>query len=376
MGITVLTLIADVGDLGTDTGLVNFVSRYRSKKPIKARRFLKLGLKVKFFIWILVFLLGFGLSKIISVNLFKKPELTGTLSIAFIGVGTLLLFSFITHALQAFQKFWSWSIIQVGTNGLRVILILLLLSLGVLSLENTMWLYIAMPFVGFVVGIFIISPKFLKVKNEVSVAKEFFKYNKWVAAFTLIAAFSSRLDTFISARLLSSYELGIYSAANQMVKIIPQIVVALGTVIAPIMAQMGSIEDLISYLKKTQFFVVVLALLGVLSIPVILYIIPLLFGNNYTSVGPIFIVLLFAMLIFLISIPVHMSVFYYFSYPKLFFWLSIVHLIIISVLGWKLILLYGAIGAASTVLVGQFVNFVVPLIWVIRNIRSSKASNF
>lgn len=367
-----LTLVADIGDLGTDTGLVNFVARYFKKEPTKAKRFLKLGLKVKFFVWLLVLLIGVLLAPFLAETVFTKPELALPLKIAFIGVGFLLFFSFITHALQAFQRFWSWSGIQVGANALRVLIIFGLLSLGILNLENTLWVYITMPLIGFLVGLVLISPDFLKVKKETSVAKEFFHYNKWVAAFTLAAAFGARLDTFISARLLDTTQLGIYSAANQLVKIVPQIVVALGTVIAPKMAAMGSMKDFVSYLKKTQVMVFVLAFLGILSIPIVLYLIPILFGNQYLASGPIFIVLLFAMLVFLISVPVHMSIFYYFSYPKLFFWLSSVHLLIIAALGWKLISVYGVMGAAFTVLVGQIFNFVVPTYWVLRKVISSR----
>ena len=45
--ITVLTLVADIGDLGTDTGLVRFVGKFINTDKLKAYRFLKLGLKVK-----------------------------------------------------------------------------------------------------------------------------------------------------------------------------------------------------------------------------------------------------------------------------------------------------------------------------------------
>ena len=75
------------------------------------------------------------------------------------------------------------------------------------------------------------------------------------------------------------------------------------------------------------------------------------------------------MLVFLISVPVHMSVMYYFAKPKLFFWLSAVHLTIILGLGWNLISLYGAMGAAITVLVGQVINFLIPVVWVLRETR-------
>lgn len=371
VAITTLTLISDVGDLGTDTGLINFVSRYIKKKSEKAKRFLKLGLEIKLAVSVIVLLFGIFLAPQIAEAAFAKPELAVPLKIASVGVGTFLLFSFITSALQSLQKFWSWSLIQVGTNALRLILIILLFYFGIANLENTLMIYIIIPLLGFFVGIYLIKPDFLKVKNEFSVAKEFFKYNKWVAAFTLLAAFSSRLDTFISARLLSASDVGIYSAANQIVTIVPQIVAAIGTVIAPKMAEMGGIKSLTAYLKKTQLLVLVIAGFGLLSIPVVSYLIPLLFGAEYAASIPLFIILLFAMLIFLISVPFHQAVFYYFSYPKLFFWLSIVHLAIIAGLGWNLISIYGAMGAAVTVLAGQVINFIIPAVWVVKKIRMS-----
>lgn len=373
VAIVTMTLVADIGGLGTDTGLVRFVSKHVKTDLSKAYRFLKLGLEVKLVVSVAVLVLGFLLAPFIAGSLFAKPELTTPLRISFIGVGGALLFSFMTHALQSFQKFWAWGGIQVVTNLVRLVVVIILLWLAKLNLENTLLSYITMPFLGFFIGLTIISPNFLKVKDELSVSSDFFHYNKWVAAFTLVAAFSARLDTFMSARLLPIAQVGLYSAANQLVQIVPQIVTALGTVISPKMASMGGIKDFVSYLKKTQIMVCLLALVGLIFVPVVLFLIPILYGSAYLETGTIFIILLFAMLIFLISVPIHMSVFYYFSYPKLFFWLSLGHLAIVGLLGWRLISIYGAVGAALAVLVGQTFDFVVPAIWVLRKITSRQS---
>jgi O-antigen/teichoic acid export membrane protein len=370
VAITTLTLIGDIGDLGTDTGLVRFVGKYRKKNEKKADKFLKLGLEIKLVVSLVILVLGFLLSSFLANTVFSKPELTLPLKLASVGVLTYLLFSYITHVLQGFEKFWHWSGIQVLTNLTRLVLVCFVIYFAFLSVENTLIIYILMPLLGFIVGYLFLPEGFLRVKNEVSVAREFFHYNKWVAAFTLVAAVSSRLDTFISARLLSATQLGLYSAANQLVQIVPQLVGAIGTVIAPKVAGMDSLEKLVEYLKKAQLMVIGIMLLGIISIPVMLFLIPILFGKAYVSSGALFVILLFAMLVFLISVPVHMAVFYYFSYPKLFFWLSLLHLGIISGLGWNLISIYGAIGASVTVLVGQIANFVIPAIWVFRKVSN------
>src|SRR3989344_1382661 len=374
LAITALTMISDISDLGTGTGIVRFVSEYLIKDRYKAYRFLKLGLKVKIIVSIVVVILGWISSPLIAEMLFSKAELTTSLRIAFIGVSSALLFTFITSTLQSLQKFWSWSIIQIGTNSLRLIFVFALTWIGILTLNLNLLVYIFIPLVGFIVGMMIIKPDFMKVKNEYSVAKEIFHYNKWVALFSLVAALGARMDIFISGRLLTNHELGIYSASNQLVQVIPQFVVAIHTVIAPKMASMDSFKEFMSYLKKTQVMVLGIAILIILLLPIAVYLIPLLYGNSYITSVPVFIVLLVGMLFFLISTPIHISVFYYFSNPRLFFWLSCMHLIIVSVASWIFVSSYGAMGGAIAVLLGQIVSFIIPLIWITMKIKSKRIS--
>src|SRR3989344_830448 len=62
IAISLLTLVSDIGDLGTDTGLVNFVGRFIASDLDKAKRFLKLGLKIKLTVWLVVLSLGIVLA--------------------------------------------------------------------------------------------------------------------------------------------------------------------------------------------------------------------------------------------------------------------------------------------------------------------------
>ena len=368
IAITLLTLVADMANLGTDTGLVNFVGRNFVNQKLKAYKFLKLGLEIKIVVWAALLLVGWFACPWLAETLFAKSELTSSLRISLFGVGGALLFSFITHSLQGMQRFWAWSGIQISTNALRVAGILVLVGLNSLNLETGMAAYAITPFLGFLIGIVMLPRAFITVRGEKSVAKEFFRYNKWVALLTLVTAFSARLDTFISARLISAYELGLYSLATKLTAIVPQIVVALGTVFSPKMASMGSLTDYKKYFKKTLLMTSGMFFLGLLSIPAVLLAIPFLFGNQYNGTEPLFVVHMLAMLIFLISVPFHASIYYYFSKPKFFFWLSLVHLIIIAGIGWLLISAFGAMGASVTVLIGSAFNFVIPAVWVLRTL--------
>lgn len=370
VSVATLTLIADIADFGTNTGLVRFVSANIVSNKEKAWRFLKLSLEVKFAVWIVVLVLGIIFSPFVADKIFNKTELVMPLRLVMIGVGGALLFSFATSSLQAFQKYFTWSFVNIFTNFLRLLFIFLLFFYAQLNLTSGLLIYLVLPFFGFSLTlVFIPAKKIFAVSQEFSVAKQFFKYNFWVAFFTIIAAISARLDTFLTARLLSAQEVGIYGAANQLVSVVPQIIGALGVVAAPKFAGFVNIKQMIEYFKKFQLMVLGLGLLGLLAIPLSFYVIPLLYGASYAETVLPFIVLLLAMLIFLISVPVHNSIIYYFGKPQVFVWVGIGHLIIISFLGYSLILSFGVVGAAMTVLVGTTFNLLAPLGWFLWRIK-------
>jgi O-antigen/teichoic acid export membrane protein len=62
---------------------------------------------------------------------------------------------------------------------------------------------------------------------------------------------------------------------------------------------------------------------------------------------------------------------YYFSYPKLFVYISVGFLIIVAGLGIILIPTFGILGASATMLVAQIFNFAVPAIWVLNKFHKN-----
>ena len=370
ISIATMTLIADIADLGTNTGLVKFVAANLKDNKDKALRFLKLSLMVKFITWVVVLSIGFLLAPTIATNIFNKIELVIPLRLVMLGVGGVLLFSFATSALQAFQKYFIWSLLNVSTNFFRLVVILVFFAGSYLNLTTSLLTYITLPFFGFLFGLaFLPARKIFSAKNEFNLIGNFFKFNLWIAGFSIIAALSSRLDIFLSARLLSASEVGIYGLASQLVQIVPQIIGALGVVVSPKFAGFQNNKDMLTYFKKFQLLVLGVAAAGVLAIPFCVYLIPLIYGLEYTlSVGP-FIVLLLATLVFLISIPTHNSIIFYFGKPEVFLWLSLFHLFLVGILGYFMISTYGIMGAAVTVFVGNIFNLLTPLIWFLNKIR-------
>ncbi|MBI3397556.1 oligosaccharide flippase family protein [Candidatus Woesebacteria bacterium] len=365
-----LTLLSDVVDLGTSTGLVRFVGEHINSNKPKALKYLKLTLEAKAVISILIIILGWFLVPVICTLLLNKPDLIPFFRLSLIGVGTSLLFSFSTYAIQAVQKFTTWSVLNIGMNSLRMILIFVLFFLGTLNINSGLIIYTLVPFVGFMLGLLFI-PNFWNVKNEIEVKKELFHFNKWIAVFSFISAFSSRLDSFIVARFLILKDIGVYSVATNLSSVVPQIVFALGAVVAPKLASFDSKEKALNYLKKLQLFTLFLSILGVsVGIPLAYYVIPNLYGVGYINAIYPLIVLIIAQAIFLLSVPVHTGVIYFFSYPKLFVLVSTINLFVTLILGWLLISNFGYLGASFVVLIGNIFNFIIPAYWIVNKFKT------
>lgn len=370
VSIVFLTMLADLADLGTNTGLVRFVAGKVIEDRKKVLEVLKISLLIKLLVWFSILIIGFILAPFIASQIFYKNELAAPLRLAMLGVGGAMLFSYATSALQAFQKFLIWSSVNIVINLLRLILLTLFVFMATIDLSNALIIYISMPFLGFLIASFFL-PTLQVLSAELKLPREMIKFNASVAVFTFFAAISARLDTFITARLLDAHEIGIYSSANQLTAFVPQLISALGVVVAPKFASFDTQEKMLIFLKKLQLMVSGIALFGLLIIPVAYFLIPLIYGQSYEAATVPFIFLLLGMLVFLISIPIHNSIFYYFGKPEVFIWVSIGHLLVIGVLGYYLIGQYGVLGAALTVLTGMVFNFIAPLIWFLIRIKRS-----
>lgn len=370
LSVTTMALISSIANFGIDTGILRFVSESNKSNPTRAFRFLKLALEAKLVTWFILLFLGWIFMPFIVQTFFGKAELVMPFRVALFGVGGMLLSSFSLSALQAYSKFGWWSVLNVFSNLVRLGLIVFLFASGTLATISSLWIYGGVLFLLFFVCLLFL-PNFWSVRNEYSVWGEFVKFNKWVALFTAIAAVGSRLDTYIGARYLSLSEVGTYAVGVSLVSFVTQIVLALGSVVAPKLTTIKDKKSAILYLKKLQLFVLVLGVLGLaVGIPLGAIFIPLIYGSQYINSVLPFSILLVGQAIFLLSVPIHMAVLYYFSHPKLFVYITLSRMLMTLVLGLILIPQYGAVGASITALIGNITDLLIPGIWVI--IRLSK----
>lgn len=367
--IAVLTLLADIGDFGTNTSLINFVSKYIKDDKEKAFKFMKLALETKLISGLFFLFTGLIFAPFVAEKILLKPEITIPIQLATLGIMFALLFNFVTYNLQAAQRFKSWGAINILANGLRLILLLVSISFLTLNLNLAIIVYIASLLFGVVMGTLFLPMKFLSVKNEFSIANNFFGYSKYVAIFIILAAISSRLDTFISARFVSSTQLGIYSVANQLSSVIPQLVFAIASVIAPKLKGYSEDALAINYLKKVQFFVTGLALAALLFLPIASFLIPVVYGSEYQQSVQLFYILFLSQLLFLLAIPSNQVILYYFEKPNIYCISISLQLMLVAFFGVILISRFGIIGAAYTILLENAFNFIFPGAYVLYQFR-------
>ena len=363
ISIAVITITSDLADLGVNNSLVRFIPLHIKHDRALAYKFLKLGLEVKLIIWVLFILLGGLLLPLISTQILKRSELLPFLYITLFGTGGVMLFSYAVSAIQSLEKFWHWSSLFIVTNLVRLLVIVLLALVGVLSSANSLLVYSLVPFLGFGLALFFLPTKeFLSAKRSLSVAKEFFSYGKWITVITGCFVLLSRIDIFLNVRYSSIQQTGIYSSASQLAMIMPQLIGALGVVIAPKFASFRDSRAMMGYFKKVQVLVISIAALILLVLPIGAILLPLFLGPMYRDAFPIFAILVIASLISLISIPMQDSIRYFYQKPKLLAGTFIIQLVAVLLLGMYLGNLYQSLGIAFAVLISSFFNFIVTLL--------------
>lgn len=368
--IVVTTLLADLGSLGTDTGIIRFLGKH-SKDLDSQKKIMKLSLETKAVVWVLLFTVGFFIAPFIANVILSKPEVSPFLRISLLGVGAVMFFSFVSNALQGLQRYSEWSLLNVSSNLFRLLLLVALFLTGLLTSVNISILYIGAPLLFFIIGLFLL-PNFLGVKGEEKMRGEFFQYNKWIAVLSILATITSRVDLLYITKFLSVKDLGVYGLASQLVSVIPQIIFAIAASAAPKLSGMSSRVEAKAYLRKLQFLSFGVALVILFAAPIGFYILSLFFGKEYSNSFVPFMILTLANIIFLISLPSHQAIFYYFAKPKVFAIINSGNLVLTLILGLYLVPTFGLVGAAGLSLCSAIFNLILPAYFVRREFKDVK----
>jgi len=349
---TSIALLTGIIDLGSDQGIVRFIPKYKDNPDIQ-NKMIKLSLAIKFISGIVVFFLIFLFSGGISTLVLGKPDLSPIVVLIGLGVLTQILFSFSTSLSQALEKYFLWGGLFIGTNLIRLAMILLLFRFQSLNAFSAGILYLILPLLGFFLSFIFLDKKFVFSKGTLAYLPELFSFNKWVTAFVIVATIGSRLEIYFTARYLSLSALGVYGLAVQVSQILPQLTGAIGAVTSPKFASLNTKEKNLIYTMKSVILTSVLAIISSIVLVILGQFVFKFAGQDFAGAFTPFIILLVSMAIFFSTSPIRDSIIYYSSKPKFFFYVGVLHAVLVSILSIILIPKYSILGTSLVVLFGQ-----------------------
>ena len=366
VALAVMGITAQISDFGISTGLVRFASLYLKTDNQKANLMLKVSLKLKLFIGIMVFLIGFFASESLAINVFGKPELIFLLELAFIGAFGSSLVGYISTTLQARQSFAKFAYINLIDPLIKLTLIVLLFLTYNLNLHSALATVIIIPFIAFLIGSLIVPRDFLKTKgDEKEALHELYHFSKWILVSVFCVMIFNRLDVFMLTYFKTAEVVGYYSAAYTFAFVFPLITGTITTILLPKISKISEKVQLREYiynsLKFTTPIIFPLIILLFVSRPTILFI----YGSAYLPSAIIFQILIVSFALSIIINPISLII-YSLNMPKILAYLNIMQLIFNFLGNLFLIPLYGAVGAAiatllvrvvGTIFIGGYVYF-------------------
>jgi len=337
--LAIAVIVTDSLELAISNSLVKFAAANG-----KALSFIKYGFYLKLF-------LGLGLGSLMALGSqlladLINPALSRPLLIVSSFIPVLFLYRFPRSLLQAKKRFVADSLIEVTTSFLRLVFILLFYFWLGLTVELALLAYVLGAFLTFIIGAKIISWKFLNQPITNSVKTSFFNFQKWLTLGFIIASIHGRIDTILLVRLSGPEAAGIYQAAFRFFMPVIQLSSALSLVFAPRFASFNSAEKDRRYLIKAAGLSLGLAILSLLLIPLSPWLVRLIFGFKYEASISIVQILALGFAAFLAGTPFSSHLIYSSQKIKVFFWLNLFQLIILTSLDFILMPRFGSLGAA------------------------------
>lgn len=363
--------IATLTDFGLGTSAVKFIASHLGSDKHKAAVYMRVIFQLELLIGLLIGVFGFLFSYQISELLGGQHLITavrlGLLAGMFVSAS-----AFLGPFLMAFEKFKKLAIVNIIGATYRIVGIVLLLSLVVINVNNVMLLYTTVPFLLFVIALFVTPKDYtqpMAYMEQKAAFGEIFHFTKWIFLSTIAAVAFGRLDVFIIARLKGTTEVGLYGAAIQLSNFFPLIIGAIGGAILPWVSKLKTKSELVKYIKKstTGVFFISLLLLPVFFISEPL--IELVFGNKFSgSIGAFKLIFPGYMLNLLTSAMA--LVFYATDKPKIITFINYTQLVVMVAIDIIFIPHIGLYGAALGFLVSQVLGAIMIVLFVKKTIKS------
>jgi O-antigen/teichoic acid export membrane protein len=370
----VLYLASELTDLGINPSVVRYAAQYLQEgKTEQAKVVFRFALRSRLILTSILALGGWVFAPFISSFIFKLPELTELLRIAFLGIIPLFLTSYLVSIFQSQQRFGPPVGIGLISGLVKIVAVVALFSLGELRATTALISFALAPFVALLYALTVTDRTLLKkVVAQPEIIREIRSFSIWMGLWALFAILHGKLDQFMVTGILGAAAAGLYAAAYQLASLVILLVGAIGTVLNPRVAAMKQLE-LLNLWRKAPLFSLLLA--GVIAVLIAAGngALPLLFGDQFTDALPTYNVIMVG-LFFFGSAVLPNAILSALKKPFIFSLSAAGGLAITFVLNLYFIPAYGVVGAAFTFLLVNLLSLALSSFATIRYLRPSHES--
>ncbi|MEI7475430.1 MAG: oligosaccharide flippase family protein [bacterium] len=348
-----------------DFGMENTAIRFSNRDKEKQNSIFGLYFLIKLSIISLVIftLVLFGQTLLIKMH---KPELIKFIPVFIIGfLGESIFFVNDTY-LQCVQKFKLRAFINI-TRYLTVVAFATTMYLfKLISLKYITFIFIIPLFfvLFFIPRYYLFIKEFLTNKLSKNLVLELFHYEKWMLVLSIGNSLMGRIDIYMLSIWVSYTQIGIYSAAFNLLSIISFLPAVLGKVMLPKMAE-TKIEKLFDLTLSITKPILGLSFLLLFIIPLFPYIVPLLFGHKYDDSILIVQILSISTLIGFSILPIEQSM-YPLGKPKVIVLFRYIQLAVNILINIYTIPKFGIVAAASSALVTRLLSSLLLFIYFMK----------
>jgi O-antigen/teichoic acid export membrane protein len=268
------------------------------------------------------------------------------------------LWMYCQAAMQARQRFGSYTLLTIGNHALRLALFIALILAGRMDVRPAVIVLMAAPFAGSLGAALLWPPALWRARMEPAEMRgqmrSVFELSKWIFLSSLITSLIMQLDVLMLGNLSDEAQVGQFGNALDLARGFPLITAALSTVLLPKLAGTRRRADMLRIMGYFLRAIPWLTAGAALAMAAAHLLIPYIRGGAYVPSIMVFDLLVVG---FSISVIVNPLSFFCLAFERAHWltWMNLAQLGINYGLNLALIPLWGALGAgASTLTVRVF----------------------
>lgn len=325
---------------------------------------------------LIVIAISLALARLVATYVLGDPAWTQAVILVGCAAAAEMLFRGYLVDYQSRERFGGFLLIEASIQTTRILSVATLFFVGKLTTMAFLLAY-TLSTVLIVLGVFVISgPAYRALfRFRPAVSLETWRYTRWVAPAMIIGAITERLDIFLLISVSTVTQSGLYGAMIPLI-LVPEVAIGFAVgVLQPRVADLQQNGDFATLWFGICKLTVPLAILGAAFVwffaeAIITYSI----GPAYLGGAPVLKILFTAVMIWFSVVPVAL-VFVVMTLPRVTLAITIVQAIFIVSVGLLLIPSYGAVGAATAVLMMRVLTgtlICITALWLLRRGTETK----